>query len=501
VAPRINDYSSLIKLFCFIKDFLFAKTKFKEDLEMLKSIRASHIGSVIMTLTAIFIMTARPFEDLDSSAHTMLAGIILALCIWIFKPFKLTYAIGGLVLALFGLFVELPSTVIFSGFTQTALWTLIPAFFFGYTLQKTGLGRRIAMTVIRICRPTYTSLIFAWIPIGIVLSILTPATTVRVAIMLPIAVQCCELFNLKKGSKGNSLIILTAFAMALIPGSGWLTGVIWGPFIQGQMANAGITVTFADWLGVLLVPVIIATVLLVAGGLVLLKPEEKLSKEAIEAVKKQPAEKMGKNEIISAVILMAVFGLSLTSSLHGLSTSIICITAMLCFFVFGVLETKDFNSAANWNLVIFIAMAFSLGPIFSITGISDWLSGIVVPALEPIAGNPWLFVFAVTSFMFLWSLVDVAMFLPTISIMAPILPGIQEAYQINPLVWIAIFILAGNAFFLAYQNMWAVMSRSIAEDRAWTNKHQGKYGLLYFAACLLALVVAVPMWINAGFFG
>jgi len=146
-------------------------------------------------------------------------------------------------------------------------------------------------------------------------------------------------------------------------------------------------------------------------------------------------------------------------------------------------------------------MAFSLGPIFYATGISEWLSGIVVPALAPIATNPWLFVFTVTAFMFLWSLVDVAMFLPTISIMAPILPKIQEAYQISPLVWIAILILAGNAFFLAYQNMWAVMSRSIAEDRAWTNKHQSTYGLIYFAACLLALVVAIPMWINAGLFG
>jgi len=319
--------------------------------------------------------------------------------------------------------------------------------------------------------------------------------------MLPIAAQCCELFDLKRGSKGNSLILLASFAMALIPGSGWLTGVIWGPFIQGQMLSAGITVTFGDWLGVLLVPVIIATVLLVAGGLLFLKPEEKLSKEAIDAVKKQPMEKMGKNEIISASILILVFGMSLTSSLHGLSTAIICVAAMLCFFVTGVLETKDFNAAANWNLVIFIAMAFSLGPIFNATGISEWLSGIVVPALAPIAGNPWLFVFTVTAFMFVWSLVDVAMFLPTISIMAPILPRIQEAYQIDPLVWIAIFILAGNAFFLAYQNMWAVMSRSIAEDRAWRNKHQSIYGLLYFAACLLALIVAVPMWINAGLFG
>ena len=468
---------------------------------MSKIIRPSNILSALVATIAIIIMALRPINDLDETGHIMLGAIILALCIWIFKPFKLTYAIGGLTLALFGLIVGLTPGVIFSGFTQTALWTLVPAFFFGYTLQKTGLGKRIAIAVIRVCRPNYLSLISAWVPIGIILSILTPATTVRVAIMLPIAVQCCELFGLKKGSKGNSLILLTAFAMALIPGAGWLTGVIWGPFIQGQMANAGIMVDFGDWLGVLLVPVLITTALLVVGGLLILKPEEKISKEAIEAVKKQKNGKMKKDEIISAAILILVFGLSLTSSLHGLSTAIICIAAMLCFFVFGVLETKDFNLAANWNLVIFIAMAFSLGPIFDVTGISVWLSGIVIPALEPIASNPWLFVFSVTIFMFIWSMIDVAMFLPTISIMAPILPGIQEAYQISPLVWIAIFILAGSAFFLAYQNMWAVMSRSIAEERAWTSKHQGTYGLIYFIACLLALLVAIPMWINAGLFG
>jgi len=468
---------------------------------MVKNLRFSHVGSCFMALAAAVLVVARPIAELDERAHIMLGGIILALCIWIFKPFNLTYAIGGLVLALAGMLVHLPPTVIFSGFTQTALWTLVPAFFFGYTLQKTGLGRRIAMAVIKISRPTFLSLVFAWVPIGIILSILTPATTVRIAIMLPIAVQCCELFQLKKGSRGNSLLLLSAFAMALIPGSGWLTGVIWGPFIQGQLANAGIEITFGDWLEVLLVPVIIATVLLVTGGLVFLKPEEKLSPEAIDAVKRQPMEKMGKNEIIAAAILVMVFAMSLTYGLHGLSTAVICIAAMLLFFVTGVLETKDFNAAANWNLVIFIAMAFSLGPIFSATGISDWLSGVVVPMLAPIAGNPWLFVFVATAFFFLWSLVDVAMFLPTISIMAPILPAIYDAYQISPIVWVAIFILAGNAFFLAYQNMWAVMSRSIAEERAWTSKHQSTYGLLYFAACGVALLVAIPMWINAGLFG
>jgi anion transporter len=472
---------------------------------MLGKIKTSHLGSAIMVLGAILIIFLRPIYGLRVEGQIMLGAMIIALCIWIFKPFKLTYAVGGLILALFGLLVGLEPTTVFSGFTQTALWTLVPAFFFGYTLQKTGLGKRVAIAIIKLCKPTYTALIFAWIPIGVVLSILTPATTVRVAIMIPIAVQCCELFNLKKGSKGNSLIILTAFAMALVPGSGWLTGVIWGPFIQGQVEAAGMIglVTFNSWLGVLLLPVAISTALLVVFGLLFLQPEEKISKEAFEAVKNQSLGKMSRNEIIAAVILVVVFVASLTGSFHGLSTAVICITAMLAFFLFGVLETKDFNAAANWNLVIFIAMALGLGSIFAATGISEWLSGIIVPALEPIVGNPWLFVLTAMAAMFIWSMIDVAMFIPTIAIMVPILPDIQEAYQISPLIWIAMFILAGNAFFLAYQNMWAVMSRSISEDkdRAWVNKHMNLYGVLYFAACMLALIAAIPMWINAGLFG
>jgi hypothetical protein len=105
------------------------------------------------------------------------------------------------------------------------------------------------------------------------------------------------------------------------------------------------------------------------------------------------------------------------------------------------------------------------------------------------------------AFMFLWRFFDVALFIPTIAILVPILPDIQEAYQISPLVWLAIFVMAANCFFMAYQNMWAMMSRSIAGDRAWDNKHLSVYGVLYFIACMLSLIAAIPMWIHAGLFG
>ena len=467
--------------------------------------KASYIGSGLLVLIAVAIMIAKPFSaNLNDTAQLMLGVIIISLSIWIFKPFNLSYSAGGLFLAFFALALGLKPAVVFSGFTQSSIWTLVPALFFGFTLQKTGLGKRIALAIIKLFKPSYISLVFAWVLIGIILSLLTPSSTVRVAIMIPIAVYCCELCKLEKGSKGNSLILLTAFGMAILPGSGWMSGVLWGPIISGMINSVPETqglVTFNNWFSTLFVPVTITTILLIAVSLLVLKPKEKLSKNAIDAIKSQPKEKMGRSEIIVGIVLVAVFILFLTSRFHNLPDAAVCLAAVFLFFLSGVLEAKDFNSGVNWDLIVFIAIALSFSAIFTETGISVWLAGIVVPALAPIASNPFLFMFCVMAFVFLWRFFDVALFIPTIAILVPILPSIQEAYNISPLVWLFVFVMAGNSFVMAYQNMWAMMSRSIAGKRAFTNNHLGIYGVIYFAASFIALLVAIPMWINAGLFG
>jgi Di- and tricarboxylate transporters len=472
---------------------------------MTHKIKPSYIGSGIMVLIAVIIMVIRPFSaNLNDTAQLMLGGILISLSIWIFKPFNLSYSAGGLFLACFALALGLKPAVVFSGFTQSSIWTLIPALFFGFTLQKTGLGKRIALAIIRLFKPSYFSLIFALVLIGIILSLLTPSSTVRVAIMIPIAVQCCELCKLEKRSKGNSLIILTAFGMAILPGSGWMSGVLWGPIISGMINSVPDTqglVTFDNWFSTLFIPVTITTILLIIGSLLILKPKEKLSKDAIDAIKNQSSEKMNRHEIITGIILVTVFVLFITNKIHGLPDAAVCLGAVFLFFLSGVLETKDFNTGVNWDLIVFIAVALSFSTIFTETGISEWLAGIVVPALAPIAINPYLFMFCIMTFVFLWRFFDVALFIPTIAILVPILPAIQEAYKISPLIWLFVFVMAGNSFIMTYQNMWAMMSRSIASDRAFTNKHLGIYGIIYFAASFIALLISIPIWINAGLFG
>jgi anion transporter len=467
--------------------------------------KTAYLGSGLLVLIAVIIMLAKPFSaTLNDTAQLMLGGILIALSIWIFKPFNLSYSMGGLFLAFFALALGMKPAVVFSGFTQSAIWTLVPALFFGFTLQKTGLGKRIALAIIKLFKPSYISLVLAWVIIGVILSVLTPSITVRVAIVIPIAVQCGELCKLAKGSKGNSLILLTAFSMALIPGCGWQTGALWGPIISGMVNAVPQTqglVTFDSWFSVLFLPMVLTTVLLIVGGLILLKPKEELSKDAIDAIKNLPKTKMGRNEILAGVILVAVFIMFVTNRFHGIPDAALCLAAVFAFFLFGILETKDFNAGVNWDLIVFIAMALSLQSIFNETGISEWLAGIVVPTVAPIASNPWLFMFGIMAFMFLWRFFDVALFIPTIAILVPILPAIQEAYKISPLVWLAIFVMAANSFIMAYQNMWAMMSRSIAGERAWDNKHLSLYGALYIVACMLALVVSIPVWMNAGLFG
>ncbi|MCL1915003.1 MAG: SLC13 family permease [Eubacteriaceae bacterium] len=472
---------------------------------MKQKIKATHLGTVLMVLVAAFIMAAKPFSaNLDDAAQLMLGGIIISLNIWIFKPFDLSYSAGGLFLAFFALALGLKPGIVFSGFTQSAIWTLVPALFFGFALQKTGLGKRIALGIIKLFKPSYLSLVLAWALIGVILSLLTPSSTVRVAIMIPIAVQCCELCKLEKGSKGNSLILLTAFGMALIPGSGWMSGVLWGPIISGMINSVLETqglVTFSNWYSVLFVPIVVTTILLIAGSLLVLKPKEELSNDAINAIKEQAVEKLSRHELFASIILITVFVFFLTNRYHGLPDAAVCLAAVFLFFLSGVLEAKDFNTGVNWDLIVFIAMALSFSAIFSETGISRWLAGIVVPALAPIAGNPYLFMFSIMVFVFLWRFFDVALFIPTIAILVPILPSIEATYSISPLVWLFVFVMAGNSFVMAYQNMWAMMSRSIAGEWAFTNKHLGIYGVIYFVACFTALLIAIPMWINAGLFG
>lgn len=470
-----------------------------------KNLSIKNIGFIVVLLLGLFIGFSTPWcPDLSILGHKVFMGLIIVLGLWIFKPLDIPFSVSGCLLMTLYLVFGIAPVKVFSGFTSNALWILIPALFFGFVLVKTGLGKRIAYLVIKMFRPSYLGLILAWVVIGLTLSIFTPSIIVRIAIIMPIAINCVEVCKLEKGSNGAALILLTAWAMAIMPGSGWLTGSLWGPIIMGMFNSIpdleGL-ITFQSWSQVSFLPFELITVLVIIGGIFILKPEKpiRITRQDFKA----EYEKLGplsKQEKYTAVILTTVFILFLTSPLHHISSTAVALAGLVAFAVTGIIKTPELSSGISWDLVIFIGVAMGIGTVFTDVGVSEWLAGIIVPSIEPVAANPWMFVFSISIVLFIWRFVDVAIFIPTMAIIIPVLGQIYSSFSINPLIWITLFVMAGNCFFLSYQNMFALVAESITGDKGWTPGQISKYGLVYFLAALISITVTIPYWISIGMF-
>jgi hypothetical protein len=89
----------------------------------------------------------------------------------------------------------------------------------------------------------------------------------------------------------------------------------------------------------------------------------------------------------------------------------------------------------------------------------------------------------------------------TFILIPAMLPAINARYGVHPLVFVPMLYLASNAFFMNYQNSWALMGQAVARKRSWTPGHLAAYGTIYFAASIISLMIMVPFWVKVGMFG
>jgi anion transporter len=305
--------------------------------------------------------------------------VLVTLGLWIFRDSGLAYFAGGAVLLGGSLAFGLPLPVVTAGYTSSAVWVLIPALFFGYALVKTGLGKRIAFMVLKTFEPSYGSVILSWCIIGLILSALTPSITVRIAIVMPIAMNLVEACGLPDRSRGSALICLVAWACALLPGTGWLTGSLWGVFMLGfYPPEIKPLVNFGNWFEYMAVPWSIATVAFVSLLYVFMKPKEPLSipKDAFIA-QYDALGKITRQEIITGIVLLGALVMFATEKYHGISTPAVALFAFLALMLFRIITFPEISTGVNWDIIYFFGVAISLSSILVKAGITAWLKPII----------------------------------------------------------------------------------------------------------------------------
>jgi anion transporter len=462
------------------------------------------LGITLFSAIGIGIGIGKPFAPaLAPAGHAALMSVLVAVGLWIFGTKWVPLSIGSMVMLLLLTASGIKPSLAFNGYTTRAVWILIPALFFGFALNSTGLGKRLAYWVIGLFRPSYLSMTLSWVIIGILLSVLTPSISVRIAIVIPIAVASVEICRLQYGSRGAALILLAAWSMVVIPGGGWLTGSLWGPagigFFAATPKLQGV-IQFDSWLKAMLVPSAILSLLFILALYWVMKPAEELDID--REVFKSEFKALGPisfKEKATLSILLATFLLLVTGRMHEIPDVTVCLGAFSLLAAFGVIKAQDIGTGISWDFVLFIGTIMGLGLLLQETGVANFLSQSFSPVMGALAsGNRWLLIYVLLIFFFLVRFVDVAQLYATIPFVVPFLPMLAADFGIDPLVIFFLFIMAGNCFFMAYQQPFVIIGESIAGKASWTPVQLRQAGIIYLFACLVTLAISLLYWKAVG---
>ncbi len=463
------------------------------------------IGALICSVLGLILALATPIPTLGLFGHKVLMCLLIGVGFWIFQPGKMPFAVASCIVMSILLLFGVDKSLVFGGFTSDTIWILIPATAFGYVLTKTGLGRRLAFLVIKTFKPTYLNLTIAWLIIGLILSAFTPSIIIRISIIMPIAAGCASTLKLQPGSKGNAFILLIAWTMAVIPGSGWITGSLWGPVsigMYGKVEGLKDLCTSALWLKAMLLPMLFLTGCIVTGLFIFFKPEP-LDLETNEdfITEYKNLGPWSRAEIVSALILSGTFIMFFTEKIHCINNVTICLASFFLFFAVNVLEPDDVQKGVSWNLIIFFGCILAFPAIFANPdiGISSWLKQVVSPVLLNFKGHVLLFMIVATMLMFAWRFLDIAWMIPTMALLVSMLPVIQKELGIHPLVISSLMILAGNFTFVTYMQPFSMMGSALAKGRSWTPNQLMRYGMVYLVSSIVTLFISLAYWKMTGF--
>jgi citrate:succinate antiporter/L-tartrate/succinate antiporter len=279
-----------------------------------------------------------------------------------------------------------------SGFSESTVWLIVGAFIFAIGYRKSGLGRRIALLLVRALGKKTLGLGYAVLFADLVLAPATPSNTARSGgTIYPIVSNIPKIYGSEPGPTAGRIgtyVMWTAFAATAVTSSLFLTAL--APNVAGlaiAKKTVGVDVAWSQWfvgflpLGVLLIAIVPLLSYLVC------RPEVKASPEiAVWAGKElDTLGRMSRNEwIMTALVLVAMFlwitGSNPTISLPLLGSNYINPTMVVfviisLLLVTGVIEFNDIATEKNaWEVFFYFTSLLTLSSGLNDIGFIKWLA-------------------------------------------------------------------------------------------------------------------------------
>ncbi len=297
---------------------------------------------------------------------------------------------------------------VLGGFSASAIWLIVAAFFFARAFINTGLGRRIAFIILKMIGNNTLTVGYSFALSDLILSITTPSSTARAGgILFPIVISVSDALGSTPGPTARKV---GGYLVQVIYQT---EGVVCAMFMTAMAANplmvtlahqtAGVEISWGMWALAALVPGV-AAMIVIPGLLYLIYPPELKKTPQIKEVAIKALQKMGpmtvQEWILTASFLLALILWS-TSSITKLDATLVALLAVSIMLVGKVISWKDVLSETGaWDTLIWMGALIGLAGQLSTKGFIPWFAQTVSASMGHML---WIAVLGILILIYMYS--------------------------------------------------------------------------------------------------
>lgn len=293
----------------------------------------------------------------------------------------------------------------FSGFSNEIVWLVVLAFFVARGFILTGLGNRLAYSVMSVLGKNSLGLGYGLVATDLILAPAIPSVTARVGgIVYPMVKSLAGVFTgASHDPKMGGFLTLTAFQGSAITSAMFLTAMAGNPLVVEIARGQGIVITWASWAIAAFIPGILSLIIVPFVLFKWISPTIRKTPHAKEMASLRLKE-MGfmktKEWIMLATFVLLIF-LWIIGPYINMKATVAALIGVAILLCSGILKWKDIlEEGSAWDTFIWFATLVTLANYLNQFGVTTWFSEWVV---TKVSGYEWFFGFCLISLIYFYT--------------------------------------------------------------------------------------------------
>ncbi len=266
-----------------------------------------------------------------------------------------------------------------AGFINNTVWLIFGAFVFAMGYEKTGLGRRIALVLVKRLGGRTLGLGYAIALSDLALAPFTPSNTARSAgAIFPVIRSIPELYGSRPGESSRRIgayLMWVAFASTCVTSSMFVTALAPNLLaLELVRQGTGVEITWTEWF-VGCLPVGGALLLVLPWLVYKVYPPEIRSSTEVPPWAAGELAKLGRitaREGIMAALVVLALGLWILGS-RWVDPTMVALVAISLMLITAIVSWADIvENAPAWNVLVWFATLVVLADGLNKVGVVDW---------------------------------------------------------------------------------------------------------------------------------